>query len=322
MVADISIQRSVIEILKSKPRTLSAEIIPPRNGAETEAVLKQIERLKTVPVDFISVTKGAGGSLRGGTLPIAQTIKSQFGICALAHFTCRDYTVEEVENNLMDHHYFGIGNILALRGDPPTGQPDHFKPAPNRHSYAWQLVDQICRMNQGRYLARGGYDTPVDSKEDSLRKVRRGTPTNFCIGVAAHPELEPHSDAVEFLRCKVERGASYAITQMLFSVDSYKRFLESCAARGIHIPIIPGIRIVTQASTAERLLSRKEFGVKIPANFLEKLQNARSKEDAKQIGLNHAFELCQGLFAAGAPGVHVFVMNDENTASDLLISLK
>src|SRR5262249_13381472 len=151
----------------------------PRNGSQTDTILRQIETLKAVPVDFISVTKGAGGSLRGGTLPIAQMIKSRFEICSLAHFTCRDYTIEEIENTLMDHHYFGVCNILALRGDPPDGQPDHFKPAPNRHSYAWQLVDQIRKLNTGEYVVRPGFDTPATN--------RKGTPTNFCIGVAAHP---------------------------------------------------------------------------------------------------------------------------------------
>src|SRR5579862_2128038 len=121
MVPSSGNQQSIVDLLKTK-KTLSAEIIPPRNGAETEVILGQIAELKKVPVDFISVTKGAGGSLRGGTLPIAQMIKTRFDICSLAHFTCRDYTIEEIENNLMDHHYFGVHNILALRGDPPDGQ--------------------------------------------------------------------------------------------------------------------------------------------------------------------------------------------------------
>src|SRR5690348_14324642 len=94
-------QQTVLEILKSKPRVISAEIIPPRNGAETQTLQTQVTELKKAGVDFIAVTKGAGGSLRGGTLPIAQQIKSEFGVCSLAHFTCRDYTKQEIENNLM-----------------------------------------------------------------------------------------------------------------------------------------------------------------------------------------------------------------------------
>ncbi|MBI3543614.1 MAG: methylenetetrahydrofolate reductase [Deltaproteobacteria bacterium] len=315
-------QPSIVELLKAKALTRSAEIIPPRNGSETDVILRQIERLKQVPVDFISVTKGAGGSLRGGTLPIAQLIKSRFDITALAHFTCRDYTIEEIENTLMDHHYFGVHNILALRGDPPEGKPDHFKPAPNRHSYAYQLVDQIRHLNGGEYIVREGFDKPAASGEASNPNLRKGSPTSFCIGVAAHPEQEPHDEAVEYFARKVENGAQFAITQMLFSAEPYARFLESCAKRGIHAPVLPGLRIVTQLATAERMTKKKEFGIKIPQAFMDKLASATSKEDGKKIGFEYTLKLCEQLVAAGAPGIHVFVMNDENSAAELLLSLK
>lgn len=305
-------QKTIIEIIRSKKRTLSAEIIPPRNGADTENILRQIEALKTVPVDFISVTKGAGGSLRGGTLPIAQLVKSRFQICSLAHFTCRDYTVEEIENALMDHHYFGVNNILALRGDPPDGQPEYFKPAPNRHSYAWQLVSQITELNRGDYISRKGFDDAA--------KAKKGTSTKFCIGVAAHPEHEPFEQAIDYLKYKVEAGAQYAITQMIFNAEPYAKMLEGCAAKGFQIPILPGLRIITQLGTAERMI--KKFGVKIPQSFLDKLATAKTKEDGKKIGLEFTYKLSQKLLECGAPGIHVFVMSDEVTSTELLRSLK
>jgi len=317
MIADVSPGKShqptIIEILKQKKRTVSAEIIPPRNGSEAETVLRQIDRLKTVPTDFISVTKGAGGSLRGGTLPIAQLIKSRFDLCSLAHFTCRDYTVEEIENALMDHHYFGIHNILALRGDPPDGQPDHFKAAPNRHSYAYQLVEQIRDLNEGRYLFRPGFDKGEGPK-------RIGTALNFCIGVAAHPEHAPHEDGVAQFARKVEAGAHFAITQMIFSADPYEKFIESCAARGIHVPVLPGVRIVSQAATAERM--KNKFGVGVPSSLIDHLKEAKTKEEGKAIGLEFTHALCEKLLKAGAPGIHIFVMNDENAACQLLNAMK
>jgi methylenetetrahydrofolate reductase (NADPH) len=317
MVADNKPQVSVIDLLKASPRTLSAEIIPPRNGSETDVILRQIARMREVPVDFISVTKGAGGSLRGGTLPIAQMIKSRFDICSLAHFTCRDYTNEEIENVLMDHHYFGVTNILALRGDPPDGQPDHFKPAPNRHSYAWQLVEQIRKLNEGEYLIREGFDKPKKSSKNELKK---GMPTNFCIGVAAHPDHVPLNEGVDYLARKVEMGANFAITQMLFGHETYAEMVESLARRGISIPVIPGLRIVSQAATAVRM--KTKFGVPVPSSFIEKLEQAKSKEDARAIGLDFTRELCQNLLKAGAPGIHVFIMSDENSGAELLTSLK
>src|ERR1700721_1746359 len=110
------------DFLKQNGFTASAEIIPPRNGSEQRKILTQVQTLINAGAQFLAVTKGAGGSLRGGSLPIAQVIKEQLGVPCIAHFTCRDLTPHEVENQLMDHHYFGIRNILALRGDPPDGQ--------------------------------------------------------------------------------------------------------------------------------------------------------------------------------------------------------
>jgi methylenetetrahydrofolate reductase (NADPH) len=112
------------EVLGKQKFTLSAEVIPPRNGADQVKVLHQIEQLVLAGAQFLAVTKGAGGSLRGGSLPIAQVIKERHSVPCIAHFTCRDLTPFDVENSLMDHHYFGIRNILALRGDPPDGQAD------------------------------------------------------------------------------------------------------------------------------------------------------------------------------------------------------
>lgn len=311
MVGSTLHQTPISELFSQGRTTVSAEIIPPRNGAEASAVLEQISLLQKVPVDFISVTKGAGGSLRGGTLPIAQTIKTQFGICSLAHFTCRDYTIEEIENNLMDHHYFGVQNILALRGDPPDGKPDTFAPAPNRHTYAWQLVDQISAMNRGEYIVREGFDEKTSSgRRQAAEKTR------FCIGVAAHPEHQPLKDGVDFLKLKVEKGAEFAITQMIFSAEIYSRFLEACSAREVRIPVIPGLRILPSAASAERMA--KKFGVHVPTKTIERLSRFTDKDSMKKAGLECAVELAEDLVAAGAPGIHAFVMSDAKLASELL----
>src|SRR3954465_5654225 len=137
--------KKLVKVLSSQNFTLSGEVIPPRNGSNQEKILGQIESLITSGAQFLAVTKGAGGSLRGGSLPIAQLIKERYGVPCIAHFTCRDLTPPEVENQLMDHHYFGIRNILALRGDPPDGQPD-WKPREGGYSYAHELIQQIRRL--------------------------------------------------------------------------------------------------------------------------------------------------------------------------------
>jgi len=112
---------SIIKILNEKEFTYSAELIPPRNGDKVDTVFEKVSILANAGVDFIAITKGAGGSLRGGTAPLSFILKEKMGIPVIAHVTCMDMTVQEVENYIIDHAYLGITNILALRGDPPTG---------------------------------------------------------------------------------------------------------------------------------------------------------------------------------------------------------
>ncbi len=307
-------QDAITDLLTRKVRTISAEVIPPRNGAETEQILRQIDTLKAEDVDFISVTKGAGGSLRGGTLPIAQLIR-QRGIRSLAHFTCRDYSIAEVENALVDHHYFGVRNILALRGDPPDGQTDNFDHSPGRHTYAYELVGQIAAMNRGEYLLRPGFDKGVEGLSH-----RPGTKTDFCIGVAAYPEDEPLERAVEHFRLKVESGAHFGITQMLYSVEAYSRFIEASHKAGARIPVLPGLRVITTLATAERMM--KKFHVKVPRKLMDALAQCKTKEEGIERGLEFTIALCEQMLKAGAPGIHVFIMNDAGTAARLMQALR
>ncbi|MEK7355609.1 MAG: methylenetetrahydrofolate reductase, partial [Bdellovibrionota bacterium] len=169
--------RKITELLSAGGFTLSAEIIPPRNGADPESIIRQVESLTNAGSQFLAVTKGAGGSLRGGSLPIAQMIKDSFQTPCIAHFTCRDLLPEEVENQLIDHHFFGIRNILALRGDPPVGL-EGWQPREGSYPYAYQLVEQLQALNQGRYLDRPGFKATERVKMD------------FCVGVACYPDSE------------------------------------------------------------------------------------------------------------------------------------
>ena len=163
----------ITDILKRK-FTVSAEIIPPRNGAHIFDVYKIICDLKSVKTDFISVTMGAGGSLRGGSLPIANMVQDKVGLSSVAHFVCRDFIPEEIENHLIDHYYFGIKNILALRGDPPYGLEREYKPREGSYKYAYELVKQIARLRDGQYLVRRGYD-------NESREFTEGEKIDFCI---------------------------------------------------------------------------------------------------------------------------------------------
>lgn len=284
----------VIDLLKQTPFTLSAEVIPPRNGAAQADILRQISTLIEAGAQFLSVTKGAGGSLRGGSLPIAQLVKESFRTPCIAHFTCRDLLPEEVENQIMDHHYFGIRNILALRGDPPTGEME-WKQRPEAHNFAYQLIQQIRDLNSGKYLERKGFK--VDQREA----------TDFCIGCAVYPDHPNLEERIDFFRLKVGAGAEYAITQMLFSPDSYYDFLERCAKVGILVPVLPGTRILKSQSQARKMAAR--FEVAMPDSFLNTLPAEDTGTTPEQI-IEPFFKLTEKFRAAGAPGMHLFVLSD------------
>ncbi len=294
------------EVLSAGRFTLSAEVIPPRNGTEQAKVLAQIEALIAAGAQFLAVTKGAGGSLRGGSLPIAQMIKERYSVPCIAHFTCRDLTPPEVENQLMDHHYFGIRNILALRGDPPDGMPE-WKPREGGYNYAHQLIAQIRALNEGRYMQRpGGPPSPEGEK------------TDFCIGAAAYPELPDEKQRIEFFKAKISAGAEYGITDMLFDPDRYGRFVELCQKHQVNVPILPGTRLLKTRKQAEKMAQK--FRVSVPASILSKLPEEDSP-DAVARGVELFLSLVDRLKHFGAPGIHLFVISDTTGAKAALQGL-
>lgn len=306
-----TVDRKIIDVIDSGRFTLSAEIIPPRNGAEQAQLMTQIRLLIDSGAEFLSVTRGAGGSLRAGSLPIAQAIKENHKIPAIAHFTCRDLTPAEVENQLVDHHYFGVRNILALRGDPPTDQPD-WRPRPGSYSYAYELIDQIARMNRGEFLSR---------ENDRAFHASQGPKahTEFCIGAAVYPEHHDTGERIEFFRKKVQAGAEYGITQMLFDVDIYARFLDELARGGVAVPIVPGVRILR--SKKQALTMAKRFGVRVPQAWINALPDEASPESLAQC-VDVFLKYVEGLKMAGAPGLHVFVLSDMLSATEVLRALR
>ncbi len=287
--------RKISDLLRATPFTLSAEIVPPRNGSDRQAIVTQIESLKKSGAQFLAVTKGAGGSLRGGSLPIAQLIKEGFQTPCIAHFTCRDLLPEEVENQLVDHHFLGIRNILALRGDPPQGTGT-WTPRHGSHPYAYQLVEQIQALNEGRFLEREGFRTKSRESMD------------FSIGVACYPEAPTRTERLEHFALKVRAGAEYAITQMLFCADSYSRFIDEIAASGCAIPILPGTRLLRSREQAAKMSAR--FGVAVPPEYLNSLAQSDTDPAAQTASLEASQLLSERLKRAGAPGLHLFVLSE------------
>jgi methylenetetrahydrofolate reductase (NADPH) len=295
MMQAFKIDQKLTDVLAKGRFTLSAEVLPPRNGSEQRQVLEQIQSLIESGAEFLAVTKGAGGSLRGGSLPIAQVIKEQFGVPCIAHFTCRDLTPADVENQLMDHHYFGIRNILALRGDPPDGQ-SQWQAREGGYQYAYQLIAQIRDLNAGKYLTRTG--GPQSSHQEK---------TDFCIGAAVYPEHPDERERIEFFRQKVVAGAEYGISDMLFDPEVYARFLDQCARHKLIVPILPGTRILKSQAQARRMMAK--FKVQVPNETMMALPESDGP-DALARGLELFLKLVDRLKTYGAPGIHLFVIVD------------
>jgi methylenetetrahydrofolate reductase (NADPH) len=312
----------VIDIIKQKNSqgrpAFSVELIPPRNGALLSSILKKVDSLAEVTPDFVSITRGAGGSLRGGTVPIAYIIKQRTGIETVAHLTCIDTSIEEIENSLIDHWYLGLENILALRGDPPADAPPEYKEfrGLHYHRYARDLVRQIYNLNQGKYLVRG---EDRDSSGNEKMDFRKATPTGFCVAVAGHPEGPPECPdldvGMEYLREKVEAGAEFIITQMVFSAETFRDFVKKARDAGINIPIIAGVRPVTKRDQIPHI--ENFFKVKINDSFKQELNGLEEKQE-KERGIQLTTELCRDLLEAGASGIHLYVMNDVKTAKNLI----
>ena len=292
----------ITEILKEKEFTISVELVPPRNGEGKKEILSKIKRLKD-KVDFVSITKGAGGSLRGGTLPISVFAKEN-GIIPLSHFVCRERTKAEIENELIDMYYFDINNILALRGDPPAGAKD--EEWDGDYKYAYLLAKQISDLNKGRYLPRKTFDKG---------EFREGVKTDFCIIVAGHPE-DPFEEELEHMKAKVKAGAEVIITQMIFSFSEYKEYVGNLRKNNVKLPVIPGIRPLVSLKQADSV--ENFFGLKVCDELKEGLKEASDDKEAYEFGINYTSEMIKKLKEYGAPGVHLFVLNDVDIVEELI----
>jgi methylenetetrahydrofolate reductase (NADPH) len=309
----------VIDCLNKNQKLLfSLEITPPDRGKGVDDILTVIKALMPFDPQFINVTYHQPHTVyeekdgvitrrprrkKPGTVGICSAIKNRFQVEPVPHLICGSFNRYETEDTLIDLHFLGIENILALRGDPPPGQPRYI-PEKDGHHYASQLVEQIASMNRGKY---------IDDLEDPIT-------TNFCIGVAAYPEKHFESPNLEkdlfYLKNKVAMGAEYIITQMFFDFKLYKNFVEKARAIGIEVPIIPGLKPLV--SKKQLLNIPSTFHVNIPIELVNLIEEARTPEQAFEKGVHFMARLAEQLIAYGVPGLHVFTMGQGRSARALL----
>jgi len=279
---------------KGEP-VFSFEFFPPKTPEGEANLLEALERLGPMRPDFVSVTYGAGGTTRDKTLEVVSRLKADFGLEAMAHFTCVNATVDDLRATLRRMRDAGVENVLALRGDPPAGQ-ERWTKTQGGLEYSRELIELI------------------DAEFPE-----------FAIGAAAFPEVHIHAVDAEsdlrFLKEKVDAGARFLITQLFFDNAAFEDFVERAREIGIDVPIIPGIMPVTNAKQITRM--SELIGSAIPDALREQLE-ARADDPAAilEFGVAYATLQCADLLAKGAPGIHFYTMNRSPATRAILSALR
>ncbi|UCF74424.1 MAG: methylenetetrahydrofolate reductase [NAD(P)H] [Betaproteobacteria bacterium] len=263
---------------KKHPRTFSFEFFPPKTPEGKVKLRETWKQLGQLGPKFFSVTFGAGGSTREGTLETVSEIRAA-GYEAAPHISCVVSSRADIEVQLERYRAQGIRHVVALRGDLPSGIA-----AAGELRHANQLVTLI----------------------------RESTGNQFHIDVACYPEFHPETrsadDEIRNFKSKVDAGANSAITQYFYNADAYFRFIDECEAAGITIPIVPGIMPIGNFVQLARFSDA--CGAEIPRWLRFRLESFRDdRASIRALGLDVVTRLCDDLLRAGAPGLHFYTLN-------------
>lgn len=301
---------NVIDLINNNGSTaFSFEILPPLKGNSIQKVYNVIDKLREFDPKYINITSHHSeniykaqpdGSLRKvnirkrpGSVAIASAIQNKYGIPAVPHIICKGFTKEETEYALIDLNFLGVNNLLLLRGDVKSLEPD-LKPE-LYHEHATDLQEQVNKFNKG--IALDGSQI-------------EGIETPFSYGMACYPEK--HEDApnmesdIHYAKEKVKNGASYLVTQMFFDNNKYFSFVDRCRKEGINVPIIPGIKPVVfknQLNVLPRI-----FRSDIPEPLAVEMRKCKTDDEIKEVGIEWSINQCRELIAHGVPSLHFYTL--------------
>jgi methylenetetrahydrofolate reductase (NADPH) len=281
------------DLLAVGGKSYSFEFFPPKDDEGERVLWQSISELEPLDPTFVSVTYGAGGTTREGTIRVTSRIARETSMTPMAHLTCVGHTADELRGILGAYAEGGVRNVMVLRGDPPDGPGTPWPVTEGGFRYASELVSLV--------------------KSDG----------HFGIGVAAFPE--GHRDAVSLdedarvMRLKHDAGADFAVTEMFFRASDYFGLVERCAATGVEFPIIPGIMPITNLRSVERMTELS--GRDVPAEVLARFDGVTEASEVRKIGIQLATELCDAVLEGGAPGLHFYTLNRSKATREIYAGL-
>ncbi|MGI8424118.1 MAG: methylenetetrahydrofolate reductase [NAD(P)H] [Chloroflexota bacterium] len=285
----------ISEALRTTFPCFSFEFFPPRNDDGIAQLVETVSRLRLLGPTFVSLTYGAGGTTRQRTLDLVSRFKRDFGVEAMAHLTCVGSSTDDLRATLDRLQESGIENIMALRGDAPK-DATAFVPAPDGLAHANDLIDLISRNY------------------------------SFDVGGACYPEGHPESPDLEhdleWVVRKVDAGAKFLVSQAFFDNIHYFAFVERARARGIEVPIIPGIMPITDLRVMRRIMEL-DPRTTIPAALRTEIERrADNPEAVVELGVAYATLQCEELLRCGAPGIHFYTLNRSPATSAIVAALQ
>lgn len=270
---------------------LSFEFFPPRTDAGRERLPAVYQRLAELDPRFFSVTFGAGGTTRDYTWETVREIKADTGISAAPHLSCIASSRQEIATLLERYRETGIERIVALRGDMPSG---------------------VVGASELRYA------------RDLVEFIREESGDRFALTVAAYPECHPQAESferdIDHFVDKIHAGADSAITQYFFNADAYFHFMERVRARGVDVPVIPGIMPITNYTKLARF--SEMCGAEIPRWIRRQLESYGDDSDSiRAFGREVVTDLSRRLLEGGAPGLHFYTLNQADPCLEILEGL-
>lgn len=281
------INMKISELLNQEKATLSFEVFPPKKDTDFENVERAASDIAALHPSYMSVTYGAGGSTKGHTIQLAQSIQKQYQVPTIAHLTCVCADHNSIKTALDEMKNAGIENILALRGDIPQNYKGQVF---TDFAHASELVELIKKYG------------------------------DFCVGGACYPEVHPDSSSrkedILGLKRKVEAGCEYLTTQMFFDNNIFFNFMYRVREAGITVPIIPGIMPITKKVQVKNAV--KLSGCNVPERFKNIVDRFGDSEEAmKQAGIAYATDQIIDLMANGVRHIHVYSMNKPEIAAGI-----